>query len=151
MVNLVRWDPFKELEDMANVMQRSMNQAFSGAADSSLMAVPLADVFEEDNKLIVHLHVVGLTEDEFDISVENNVLTIKGERTVSEDEKKKRNYVFRESSTSIYRRMALPKRADTDKVQAHLSDGVLRLEIPLKPEAKPKKIAVKAKKLRPGR
>jgi HSP20 family protein len=145
MVNLVRWDPFKELEDMASAMQRSLDQTYPRSSGSHL-ALPLMDVFEENNKLVAHMHVGGLTEDELDISVDNGVLIVKGERVVSDEEKKRRNYVLRESSTVVYRRMALPKRADASKVEAHLSDGILRIEIPIKPEAKPKKISVKARR-----
>ena len=146
MVHLTRWDPFRELDEMAAQMHRAMNSAMTGAAESKTMAVPLSDVFEEDGKLIVHMHIAGLTEDELEIDVEGGVLTVKGERVVSDKEKEARSYIMRESSTSVFRRMVLPKRADAAKVAAHLHDGILRIEIPLKPEAKPKKITVKAKK-----
>lgn len=145
MTHLSRWDPFKELDEMANQMGRAFNVAFE-SSEGGLMAVPLTDVFEEKDKLIVHMHIAGLTEDELDIHVEGGVLTVRGERHISDSEKKSRNYIMRESSTTIYRQMALPKRADTDNVTAHLHDGILRVEIPLKKEAAPKKIAVKAKK-----
>lgn len=149
MVNLVRWDPFKELEELTSSMQKSFDDAFLGGG-RSLMSAPLMDVFEEDNKLVMQMQVGGLKENEIDISVSGGVLTIKGERHDSEEEKQKRNYILRETSTSIYRRMALPKRADADRVEADLKDGILRIEVPIKAEPKPKKVAIKTKGLASG-
>lgn len=145
-MRLVRWDPFREMEHMTQHMNRVIDDAFDNAASGQMMAVPLADVFEEDDKLIIHMHIAGLTEDEIDIHVENGVLTVRGERTTNDEEKEKRSYMLRESSTQVMRRMALPKNVDSEKIEAHLNDGILRLELPKKPEAKPKKISVKAKR-----
>jgi HSP20 family protein len=133
------------MDEMVRQMHTTMNDMFEGSA-SGQMAIPISDVFEEGGKLIVHMHIAGLTEDELDINVENNILTVKGERTVSEEDNKKRTYLMRESSLQVYRRMALPKSVDSEKIEAHLEDGVLRLEIPKKAEAESKKIAVKAKR-----
>jgi HSP20 family protein len=148
MVGIVRWDPFKEMGDMVKQMNSTFNQLYSTSSGHHT-AVPLADVFEEDGKVVVHMHIAGLTEKELDISADGNVLTVKGERVVKDEEKHKRKYMVRESSATIYRRMVLPKNVEVDKIAAHLSDGVLRLELPLKPEAAPKKIAIQAKKPRP--
>ena len=137
------YDPFKELEDMASEMRKSMLQTFSKGSAS--VAMPLADVFEEDGKFVVHLHVVGLTQDEIEIEADHDYLVIKGHRETSDDEKNKRNYMLRESSASIYRRFALPKHADTQNVSAKLSDGVLRIEIPLHEQHKPRKVAIHKK------
>lgn len=137
------YDPFKELEDMASEMRKSMLQTFS--KNGSSVAMPLADVFEEDGKYVIHLHVVGLTIDELDIEAEHGTLVVKGERKRRDEEKQKRNYVLRESSASVYRSFALPKHADIDGISAHLSDGVLRIEIPERVEKKPRKVTVTKK------
>lgn len=137
------YDPFKELEDMASEMRKSMLQTFS--KNGSGVAMPMADVFEEDGKYVIHMHVVGLTIDELDIEADHGNLVIKGERKQSEEEKKKRTYVLRESSASVYRSFALPKHAEVSGVSAHLSDGVLRIEIPLQEDKKPRKVTVTKK------
>ncbi len=144
MALIVRgYDPFRDLEDMASDMRKSMLQTFSSSGNN--VAMPIADVFEEDGKYIIHLHVVGLTEDEINIEVENGNLVIRGERVESEEDKKKRSYVLRESSTSVYRSFSLPKHANLENMSAHLSDGVLRVEVPLQEEKKPRKISVTKK------
>lgn len=137
------YDPFRDLEDMASDMRKSMLQTFSKSGNG--VAMPVADVFEEHGKYIIHLHVVGLTEDEIEIEAENGNLIVRGQRQQSEEEKQRRSYVLRESSTSIYRSFALPKHADTESINAHLSDGVLRIEIPMHEEKKPRKISVTKK------
>ena len=77
--------------------------------------------------------------------MKNNALVISAERH-EKDEDKGKQYVVRESSSSFYRRIALPKRADAEKIEAHLDDGVLRVSVPLTPLPEPKKIAISAKK-----
>lgn len=145
MALLVRgYDPFRDLEDMASDMRKSMLQTFSKNGNN--VALPIADVFEEDGKYVIHMHVVGLTEDEISIEVENGNLVVRGERVESEEDKKKRSYVLRESSTNVYRSFSLPKHADTEHINAHLSDGVLRIEIPMQEEKKPRKISVTKKR-----
>ena len=79
------------------------------------------------------------------IEVENGALIISAERH-EKDEDKGKQYVIRESSSSFYRRIALPKRADADKIEAHLDDGVLKVSVPLTPLPEPKKIAIGSKK-----
>lgn len=144
MALIVRgYDPFKDLEDMASEVRKNMLQTFSQGA--SAIAMPLADVFEEDGKFVVHIHVVGLTQEEIEIEADHDYLVVKGHREVKQEDKDKRKYVLKESSNSIYRRFALPKHADTQNISAHLSDGVLRIEIPLHNEHKPRRVAVNKK------
>lgn len=138
------YDPFRELEDMASEMRKSMLQTFSKNGGS--IAMPLADVFEEDGRYVIHLHIVGLNEEELDIEVEHGTLIVKGERHESDEQKGKRNYVLKESSASIYRSFVLPKHADISGIAAHLADGVLRIEVPMLAEKKPHKISVARKR-----
>lgn len=135
------YDPFRDLENMASDMRKSMLHTFS--QNGGGVGMPLADVYEEEGKYVVNLHVNGLKEDELDVELEHGTLVVKGEHKDSHEQKSKRNYVLRESSASIYRSFALPRHADTEKIAAHLEDGVLRLEIPLEQAKKPRKVSVK--------
>lgn len=136
------YDPFRELEDMASEMRKQMLRTYSARGGG--VALPVADVFEENGTYVIHLHVVGLTIEELDIEVEHSNLVIRGERKADskDDASSKRRYILKESSTSIYRSFILPKHADTEHIAAHLSDGILRIEIPTIPEKKPRKISV---------
>lgn len=138
MSNLVRWDPFAELSAL-------QKQFFGDDWMTSFKGVniPTTDVYTKDNQLKVEAHLPNFEQDDVNIQVENNALVISAERHEKEEDKDKK-YVVRESSSSFYRRIALPDRADTDKIEAKLDDGVLKVSVPLTPLPEPKKIAIAA-------
>ncbi|HET7640642.1 MAG TPA: Hsp20/alpha crystallin family protein [Ktedonobacteraceae bacterium] len=138
MSNLVRWDPFAELSAL-------QKQFFGDDWMTSFKGVniPTTDVYTKDNQLKVEAHLPNFEQDDVNIQVENNALVISAERHEKEEDKDKK-YVVRESSSSFYRRIALPDRADTDKIEATLDDGVLKVSVPLTPLPEPKRIAVTA-------
>lgn len=140
MSNLVRWDPFAELSSL-------QKQFFGDDITSSFKGVniPTTDVYTKDNQLIVEAHLPNFEHKDVNIQVEGNALIVSAERHEKEEDKGKK-YVVRESSSSFYRRVALPERANTDNIEAHLDDGVLKVNVPLTPLPEPKKIAVKSKK-----
>ena len=106
--------------------------------------IPTTDVYTKGNLLQVEAHLPNFEQKDVDIQIDGNALVINAERHEKEEDKDKK-YVIRESSSSFYRRVALPERADTDKISAHLDDGVLKVNIPLEPLPEPKKITVKSK------
>lgn len=136
MSNLTRWDPFAELSAL-------QKQFFGDNWMTSFKGVniPTTDVYTKGNELRVEAHLPNFEQDDVNIQVENNTLVISAERHEKEEDKDKK-YVVRESSSSFYRHVALPKRADTDKIEAHLDDGVLKISVPLTPLPEPKKIAI---------
>lgn len=138
MSNLVRWDPFAELSAL-------QKQFFGDDWMTSFKGVniPTTDVYTKDNQLKVEAHLPNFEQNDVNIQVENNALVISAERHEKEEDKDKK-YVVRESSSSFYRRIALPDRADTDKIDATLDDGVLKVSVPLTPLPEPKKIPIAA-------
>ncbi len=140
MSNLVKWDPFAELSAL-------QKQFFGDDWMSPLKGVniPTTDVFTKDNNLVVEAHLPNFEQKDVNIEVENGALVISAERHEKEEDKGKQ-YVVRESSSSFYRRIALPKEADVEKIEAHLDDGVLRVRVPLTPLPEPKKISISSKK-----
>lgn len=140
MSNLMRWDPFNELSAL-------QKQFFGDDWMSPFKGVniPTTDVYTKDNRLVVEAHLPNFEQKDVNIQVENGALVISAERHEKEEDKGKK-YVVRESSSSFYRRIALPERADTEKVEAHLDDGVLKVAVPLTPLPEPKKITVSSKK-----
>ena len=138
MNNLTKWDPFAELS--------ALQKQFFGDDWLSQMKgvnIPTTDVYTKNDHLQVEAHLPNFEQDDVNIQVENNALVISAERHEKEEDKDKK-YVVRESSSSFYRRIALPERADADKIEAHLDDGVLRVSVPLTPLPEPKKIAIAA-------
>lgn len=140
MSNLVKWDPFAELT--------SLQRQFFGDDWTSPVrgvTIPTTDVFTKDDKLVIEAHLPNFEQKDISIEVENGALVISAERHEKEEDKGKQ-YVVRESSSSFYRRIAMPKRADSEKIEAHLDDGVLKVSVPLTPLPEPKKIAISSKK-----
>lgn len=139
MSNLVRWDPFAELSALQKqFFGDDWMTPFKG------INIPTTDVYTKDNQLKVEAHLPNFDQDDVSINIEEGTLVISAERHEKEEDKDKK-YVVRESSSSFYRRIALPKRADTDKIEARLDDGVLVVSIPLTPLPEPKKIAITGK------
>lgn len=140
MSNLVKWDPFAELTAL-------QKQFFGDDWLTPLKGVniPTTDVYIKDDQLKVEAHLPNFEQDDVNVQVENGALVISAERHEKEEDKDKR-YVVRESSSSFYRRVVLPERADADNIEAHLDDGVLKVNVPLTPLPEPKKIAIAASK-----
>lgn len=140
MNKLVRFDPFAEID--------ALQREFFGnnwLAPSRSVGPATTDVYTTDKELVVEAHVPNFMQEDVNIEIENGSLVIQGEKHEKEEDKKKR-YVLRESNTSFYRRVQLPDRADTEKIEAHLDDGILKVTVPLAPIPEPKKIAVKSNK-----
>ena len=140
MANLVPFDPFSELQ----ALQRS----FFG--DDWLMPtrnvhMPTTDVYTEDDKqLVVEAHLPNFDEKDVDVHVDGGALVISAEKHEQEKDKTKK-YVVRESSSSFYRRIQLPKAADIDKIDGDMKNGVLTVVIPFKELPAPKKITITKK------
>ncbi|HVS78914.1 MAG TPA: Hsp20/alpha crystallin family protein [Candidatus Saccharimonadales bacterium] len=139
MSNLIRWDPFAELSAL-------QKQFFGDDFMTSFKGIniPTTDVYTKDNEMVVEAHLPNFVQDDVNIQVEDGALVISAERHEKEEDKSKK-YVVRESSSSFYRRIQLPERADADKIQAHLDEGVLVVKVPLTPLPEPKKIAISSR------
>lgn len=146
---LSRWDdPFSGLTSLHSQLDDMFNGFFSSPMPAT-SSMPAMDVYTDDDKqLVAEVQIPGFDKKDIDISVHDGVLEIKGEKSEKEEDKdkKKRNYMVRESSASFYRRIALPKVADGDKVEAHFNKGLLKVTVPFKELPKPKKIAIKESK-----
>ena len=155
-----RWRPwrvvgpgraFTELEEMERRFQDIFGRPFVPAVWRRLPMeergwAPAIEVFEKEDKYVVRAELPGLKEEDIDVSVEGDTLTIKGEKK-SESEVKEENYHCCERSYgSFFRSIALPSTIDAKKIEADYEDGVLEVNLPKAAEVKPKKITVSAKK-----
>ncbi len=138
--SLTNWDPFHELDDMQDRMNRLFSRSLTGGAQWA--SLPSTDIYEEDGKLIVEAALPHFKEKEVDVQIDGDRLEIKAEHTTA-DEHKGRNYLRRESgSTSFYRQFVLPHDVDTDTANAHFEDGVLKVTLDRKELPQPKKLAL---------
>jgi HSP20 family protein len=145
MKTLIRWDPFRTLSAFPEQVNRLFEDAFfrGRTGESALTSwSPAVDIYETPEELVVKADLPDLKEKELDIRVENNTLTIRGERkfeqTVSED-----NYLRVERTYGSFNRsFSLPSTVNADAVTAEYRNGVLTVHLPKREESKPKQIKV---------
>jgi len=140
---ITRWDPFREvvaLQNRMNSLFREMNEGDSPLTTASF--VPAVDIYEDPKKVVLKLEVPGIEEKDLDVRVENNTLTVKGERKFEKEEKEENFHRIERRYGSFYRSFTLPSTVDTEHIGASYSAGVLKLELMKKPEAQPKQIKV---------
>jgi HSP20 family protein len=139
---LIRYyDPFKDFEDLFKAFDKQLSTVAQPA-----LTTPVADVYTEDGVLHVEAHLPNFKKEEINVDVHEGALEISAQHAEKDEDKKNRKYVLRESSTSFYRRVGLPKNVDGAKVKADFNDGVLKVSVPFKDLPKPKRVAIGGKK-----
>lgn len=137
-------DPFRELFDL----QRGINQLFDASfggprEDVQLKAwTPAVDVYEDENSFLIKVELPEVNRDEVKVSLNENTLSISGERRVENEQKRENYHRVERSYGQFYRSFTLPPNVNTQAINAQFKDGVLRLTLPKREEAKPKQIEV---------
>ena len=146
MTVLTRWDPFREFNTLQNQMQRLFQENFGsqGREESLTTSVfaPAVDVYEDEHNITLKIEVPGIDEKDIDIRVENNTLTVHGERKFEKDEKEENYRRVERQYGSFTRTFTLPNTVDSENIQADYDKGVLKIRLAKKAEAKPKQIKV---------
>lgn len=140
---ITRWDPFREvyaLQNRMNSLFREMGESESPLTTASF--VPAVDIYEDAKKVVLKLEVPGIEEKELDVRVENNTLTVKGERKMEKEEKEENFHRIERRFGSFYRAFTLPSTVDTEHIGASYNAGVLKLELSKKAEAQPRQIKI---------
>ena len=143
-----RWDPFAELNSLQRQMDRLFRDTFQGSsqfADTSISTgtfVPYADVYETPDTIQLRLEIPGVDEKDLNISIENGVLTVHGERKLEKGEKEENFLRMERPYGAFSRSFTLPHPVDTDHIDAKYVNGVLMIELTKKASAKPKQIPI---------
>ena len=148
-MNLVRWEPFRELISLRQAMDRLFEESF--VRPSRALALvgdgiqPVIDMYQTPNEVVVKASLPGVKAEDVEVTITDDTLTIKGE-TKATDEVKREDYLYREHHYgSFTRSIALPHGLQSEKAEATAENGILTLTIPRAEEAKPKTIEIKAK------
>ena len=150
MTTLTRFVPFRSpLADMA-VLQNRLNSIFNdfarpeGEQESLAMGsfIPPVDVYEDAQQLVLKLEVPGIRQEDLDVRVENQMLTVKGERKFEKDEKEENFHRIERRYGTFTRTFTLPQTVDAGAVKAGYEHGVLSISMPKKEAAKPKQVKV---------
>jgi len=143
--SISRWEPFRGVSSLQDQLTRFFDEPFfRGRFDDSALTTwaPPVDIYETENELVFKADLPDIFEKDLDIRLENNMLTIQGERKF-EEKIDKDNYLRVERAYgSFTRSFALPNTVDTEKIHAEYKNGVLTVQMPKRAEAKPKQVKV---------
>lgn len=141
---LQRWEPFRDLRRVDHMMNRLRRGHFvNGYGEIEKWAVPL-DVVEEDDNIIVRATLPGVSPDDIDVTLENEVLTINAE-TKTATEERKENYLVRERRAGkFHRTLRLPDTVDSEKVDTKYENGILEITFPKAEAKKARRLSIKA-------
>jgi HSP20 family protein len=144
---LIRWEPVRELHTVQNEMNRLFNTFFDSPTPSRGRAVarrwtPAIDVVATDEHFVVRADLPGLSENDVKIEVEDNVLTISGERKSEYEQRSEGYHRIERSFGSFSRSLTLPEGVDADAIQASFDSGVLEVQIPKPEQHKPRKVQI---------
>jgi HSP20 family protein len=144
MATITRWDPFHNLASLQDQVNRLFEASNKGRNDNSALTAwaPAVDIYENENELVIKADLPDVNEKDLDIRVENNMLTIRGERKFQQ-EVKEENYLRVERAYGTFSRsFSLPNTINTEAIKAEYKNGVLALVLPKRAESKPKQVKI---------
>jgi HSP20 family protein len=144
---LIRWEPVRELNTIQSEMNRLFNTFFetsSPANGGSTLRrwIPAMDLVETEDDFVLRADLPGLTDEDVTVEVEDNILTISGERKAEHEERKEGYYRVERASGSFSRSLTLPEGVDAGAVKANFDNGVLEVRVPKPEERKPRKVSI---------
>lgn len=146
---LTRQDPFRELFDLQRGFNRAFADVFGSVNGESAAPVgawaPSVDIFEDENAFLIKLELPEIKREDVKVTLDKNVLTISGERKLENEEKRENYHRVERSYGQFFRSFTLSPNANVEAISAEFKDGVLRVSVPKKEEAKPKQIQVEVK------
>ena len=149
MSALTRWDPFSELDDLQSRLSSLFGRApiKKGGEGREALSVaqwaPLVDISEDEKEYFIKAELPEVKKDEVKVSVQNDVLSITGERKYEKEEKNKKVHRIERAYGSFARTFTVPEDADAEQVSAEFRDGILQIHLPKTEKSKPKSIDVK--------
>jgi HSP20 family protein len=147
-MTLVRWDPFRELEDMSDRLNRMFSRPSIGSKNGKETLTvadwtPTVDISETDGEYVIKAELPEVKKEDVKVTLEDGVLTLSGERRQEKEEKHTKYHRVERSYGSFVRSFSLPELVDESKVKAEYKDGVLSLHLPKAEKVKPRAIEVK--------
>lgn len=140
------WQPFREIEDWERRFEDLLDRPMWRFPVEERGWTPSVDVFEKDDKFVVKAELPGTKEEDIDVSVVGDILTIKGEKKMEAEVKEEDYYRYERTYGSFCRSIPLPSTVDSSKIEADFENGILEVTLPKSAEVKPKKITVSARK-----
>lgn len=149
MTFLTNWEPFRQystMQDRTSRMNRLFRELLNSEAPEEALTTtsfaPPVDIYEDEHNITLKLEVPGIDENDIDVRIDNNTLTVHGERKIEKEEKEENFRRVERQYGSFTRTFTLPNSVDPGQVSAHYDKGVLKIKLAKKAEAKPKQIKV---------
>ena len=143
---IVRWDPFRELSAAQERMNRLLGDVYRAADDDVMRRgvwAPPVDIYDSgSHELVIKAELPDMSKEDIDITVENNMLTLRGEKKMDSSIKEEHCHRIERTYGSFSRAFSLPTTVDSSRVSADYKNGVLTIKLPVREEAKPKQIQV---------
>ena len=139
--------PWRDLEEVSNRLARMFDDSPLSSTSNGGTWLPAVNVEESKDELVLSAELPGMKKDDISIDIENNVLTISGEKTEerTEGQEERRYHVWERKYGAFQRSFTLPRTVKADEIRAHFDNGILRVHMPKLAEAKGRKIEVQAK------
>lgn len=143
-MNVVRWDPFRDLVTLSDRLNRALSDSVGPSTSAMSYGAwsPPVDIFERPDGLVIRAEIPGVGKDDIDVRIENNVLTLHGERRREDGFDEAAAHRLERIYGSFTRSFSLPATVAAGKISAAYKDGVLEIVLPKAEEAKPKRIAI---------
>jgi HSP20 family protein len=149
MTLLTRWEHFREfstMQDRMNRMNRLFRESYNPEGPEEALTTtsyaPPVDIYEDEQNITLKLEVPGIDEKDIDVRIENTTLTVHGERKIEKEEKEENFRRVERQYGEFTRSFTLPSSVDPGQVSAHYDQGVLKINLAKRAEAKPKQIKV---------
>ncbi len=143
---IIRWDPFRDIVTLRDRMNRMFEDIVTQKGEEkdivSSSWAPSVDIYETEAELVLQAEVPGIDEKDIEINIEDNTLTIRGERKFEKETKEENYHRIERSYGSFFRSFTLPPYVETEKVEAEHENGILKVRMPKKSELKPRKIKI---------
>jgi len=143
---IIKWDPYRDMVSLREKMNRLFQDVFTGRTEDRELSAgtwaPSVDIYETENELVMTAEVPGIDEKDIEIKIEDNTLTLRGERKFEKDTREENYHRLERSYGSFYRAFTLPGSIDPEKIHAECENGILKISMPKRLEAKPHKVKI---------
>ena len=145
-MSMIKYDPFRELKSLQDEMNRlfmtSVPRGFGNEDLASGGWAPSVDIFETETEIVLEAELPGMKRDDFEVSIENNVITLKGERHFEKQDEGDNYHRVERAYGSFTRSFSLPRTVSAESTAADFKNGILRVTLPKKEEARARKIEI---------
>lgn len=143
---IIKWDPYRDLITLREKMNRLFEESYGSRPDDrdliSSTWTPSVDIYEKENNLVLCAELPGIKEEDIEIRIEDNTLTLKGERNFEKETKEENYHRIERAYGTFQRSFTLPHYVDQDNIKAHHEEGVLKIVMPKKSELKPRNVKI---------